>query len=125
MLFTLICSSQIIIVSDAEKLYRGKQVYQIVISLPDSIATRVVWTVASGTGEGEGNEKMAFCFGYPKLFNAGIPDTTGVLRVYNSEPIIARGIYKSWVLLVIAYNPENNHILYQNYEEIMFSKLPK
>lgn len=116
--------SQIIMVSDAKDIHKGKQVYQIVISLSDTTIKQVVWTVASGSAKGDGNEGVAFCFGQPKDFERDKPDYTGVLRVYNPEPIIKRGIYKSWKILVIAYNPANDKIVYRNYEELMFSELP-
>ena len=123
LMLTLAGVGQIIMVSDAENIYKGKQVYQ--IAMWDSTVTTVYWTVLSGTGQGEGNDGLAFCFGQPKYFEAGIPDTTGVLRVYNPEPIIKRGVYKSWKILVCAVNAETNEIIYRNWEELMFSKLPK
>jgi len=116
--------SQIIMVTDAENIYKGKQVYQIAIS--DTSVKTVYWTILSGTGQGDGNEGMAFCFGQPKYFDDDrFPDTTGVLRVYNPEPIIKRGVYKSWKILVCAYDAKTNRMIYRNWEELMFSKLPE
>jgi hypothetical protein len=123
-LITLSSIGQIIWVTDAENLHRGKQVYQIVMKVSDTTIKTVYWQVVSGTGMGSGNDGLAFCFGQPALFDKRIPDTTGVLRVYNPEPIIKRGVYKSWKIKVIAYNPLTNYILYEGIEELMFSKLP-
>lgn len=120
-LISLIAKAQMIITIPCEAVYQGKNVYQIVIA--DSTVKTLHWVVLSGTGKGEGNDGLAFCFGHPKNFNARIPDTTGVLYVYNPKAIYERGSSYVWKIKIAAVEPEKNRIVYRGWEELMFPNL--
>ncbi len=108
---------------------KGTQVYQIGISLSDTTIKKLYFQVLSSSGPGQDNEGLAFCFGHPKLLEKGIPDSTGILYIYNPEPILKRGSGTVWNLLVVAYDARLNakglhDIVYRGWEELYFPKMP-
>jgi len=123
-------ASSVIINCYNTKFVKGAQVYQIGISLSDTTIKKVYWQVLSSSGKGQDNDRLAFCFGHPKLLEKSIKDSTGILYIYNPEPILERGPGAIWNLLVVAYdsriNKSGTHdVLYRGYEELYFPNVPE
>ena len=130
LLITLAGNCQMIMMAPNTDFVKGEMVYQIGISLSDTTIKKLYWQVLSSTGKGQNNEGLAFCFGHPKLLEKGIPDSTGVLYIYNPEPILRRGSGTVWNLLVVAYDARINssgthNIVYRGWEELFFPKMPE